>query len=116
MSKQSTKTVVKHLKGLLNNSTQNDFTMPTEDNAIREAIVILSKLEKIRPALAKVLDYNWFDELNDFQENEESRPSHIFRELVTLGNFITGREAVPESYLEAEALAGDLAREHFGVK
>ena len=51
-------------------------------------------------ACRAVVDYNWTDELNDYEEDEnDSRAEHIFNHLVALDNWINSTSHTPESYL-----------------
>lgn len=59
-------------------------------------------LEQLKIAIDKLIQYNWDDELEDFAMNEESRPSHIFLDLVALDNFINGTVNRPEDYFRLE--------------
>lgn len=53
-------------------------------------------------AIRTVIDYNWSDELCDFEENvQEEDGTHIFRTLVALDNWVRGSDDTPESYLSA---------------
>lgn len=59
----------------------------------------MAGLKGLTTAISKVVEYNWDKEKDDFRDNEESRPLHIFRYLVHLDNFLGGTDATPESYL-----------------
>jgi hypothetical protein len=50
----------------------------------------------VRQALARVVAYNWPDELRDFRGSAES--DHIFRALVTVDNYLNGTERPAEDY------------------
>lgn len=52
----------------------------------------------IRQSIRKILDYNWADELRDFEEHVEDGPDHIFSTLVTVDNWLYGRNKRPAQY------------------
>lgn len=58
----------------------------------------------IKSAMRKVVDYNWDDELHDYevceQDNGEgAREDHVFKHLVVLDNFLNDTKHTAESYL-----------------
>lgn len=51
-------------------------------------------------ALKAVIDYNWEAELED--ASDVGPEGHVFSSLVTLNNFVTGKDNTPESYLTSD--------------
>ena len=61
--------------------------------------------KNVRNAIAEIVQYNYADELRDFQRmtrDGEETDSHIFRAIVTLENFLDGTTHQPEDYIEQE--------------
>ena len=62
--------------------------------------------DKIREAIAEVVQYNWADERRDFEQMQfenEDKPEgewHIFQRLVTLDNFLNGTSHTAEDHIE----------------
>jgi len=67
------------------------------DSSLETGMLPLFKAE--REALARVIDYCWEREREDFRREPISR--HIFHDLVLLHNRITGSRLTPEQHLEA---------------
>ena len=54
--------------------------------------------------LRKLIDYNWQDELRDFEEHEGEKDCHIFVTLVALDNLVEGTSCEPETYVQIRQL------------
>lgn len=50
-------------------------------------------------SLERLLEYVWRDEERDFQEQQEGREGHIFRDIVALNNLLHDTSDTPEDYL-----------------
>lgn len=62
---------------------------------------ILCSVESLKASILAVVEYNWNDELADYQADEnESRDVHIFNHLAALDNWARGTSYTPKSYLE----------------
>lgn len=58
----------------------------------------------VEAAIRALVEYNWKDELRDFEENHrDDCGSHIFRVMVALDNWIAGSSHTAESYLPKAA-------------
>jgi len=72
----------------------------------REAIGLMKRAErksilftsKAVSALQKMIEYDWCDELEDYQL-AECRDGHVFESIVFLDNLVKGSTATPASYL-----------------
>jgi hypothetical protein len=79
----------------------DDFT--TLELSLAEAIVT------IKEPLTLLVQYNWGDELRDFEQmTDEVQPDagdewHIFQRIVTLDNFLNNTNHTAESYINREA-------------
>ncbi len=58
--------------------------------------------DKVKEAIAAVVQYNWEDELEDAKNQLRENGNidgHIFRHLVMVDNFANGMNTPPEQYL-----------------
>lgn len=56
--------------------------------------------KRLAHALRRIIDYNWNDELRDFEQyHKTDNGTHIFRVLVELDNWESGSTVKPEEYL-----------------
>jgi hypothetical protein len=100
------KIIVKHLQSLVDRMVENDFSSNTEDRALAEAIQVIQAQRELTPEACRhisiVIDYNWRDELEDFQEHSEIdgvQDCHVFSSLVFLDNLVNGTNVTPEEYV-----------------
>lgn len=56
---------------------------------------------KAKKQLNLLIEYNWEDELRDYQDTEV-RKGHIFEILVALDNFTNNRSVTPAQYAKGE--------------
>ena len=61
--------------------------------------------DAIRKALEALLEYEWVCERNDATDTRDEEtgliePNHIFRDIVTLRNWIDGTTTEPEEYVK----------------
>ena len=62
----------------------------------------MSTLPEVVTAIEAIVQYNWADELRDFEQmtrDGEPTDSHVFRALVTLDNFINNTTYKPEDLI-----------------
>lgn len=59
-----------------------------------------TSLNALRKDLRALIDYNWADELADYQEYEGDGEHHIFTALVRLDNWLQGTRFTPEHYVK----------------
>lgn len=57
----------------------------------------------LEAAIRSLIDYNWKDELRDFEEHvHDDDGTHVFRTLVSLDNWVQDSDHTPESYIKDE--------------
>ena len=57
-------------------------------------------LKALRADIRAVVDYNWSDELADFETHEGDGQHHIFATIVRLDNWLNSTGFIPESYVK----------------
>lgn len=80
----------------------------------------IHSLKALRRELRKLVEYNWHDELDDFEQEGQQQPDggkdHIFVSLVALGNWLDGTTITVEDYVATERANADSHRRALGLQ
>ncbi len=71
-----------------------------KDDTPKDCSYMVTGSATFNTAIHQIVEYNWTKERDDYADNEESRPSHIFNHLVALANWLEGSDNAPMSWVE----------------